>query len=400
MSHFTQILARTERPTQILGSLKALDVYIFPHTPAGSVVCERTSEALDVRIIIQVARGISWALGHGPAVLAFAVNEGTGLWCCLFEGGEPRFEYNRLTGPSDFAEKPVSPDEIADLCGHFGPEVDKEAVRGILTQGQSMSALDCLAALVRSLGLPDWLPGVGYTRIREGRVPLEAGTPKRPPRSLKELLPTFASPEEADASDSLARFHRTCERAFSFLEEELGFRRQRRHSVDSFPKIIDGTMIIGPGNLRPGYKNAYMLCYRSRHLILVIEGLSFGSRTRLCLIDRNSRHLDLTRLVRRRNPEVLDLCRLADGQSEQIPMFAEALRKCGSDVLAGDLSEISPLREIEPGFSFSAFSSRADGDYILALYGPRGGLRTIWAQMRRVVLLHKIKARLRGGGKR
>jgi hypothetical protein len=132
----------------------------------------------------------------------------------------------------------------------------------------------------------------------------------------------------------------------------------------------------------------------------VIEGLSYGGRTRLCLIDRNSRHLDLTGLVERRNPELLDLCRLADGQSEQIPMFAEALRECGSDVLTGDLSAISPIRGFEPGFSFSAFYSQADGDYILALYGPRGGLGTIWAQMRRAVLLYKIKARLRGGRER
>ena len=63
MSHYTQILACTDRPTQILGGLKGLDVYFFPHTRAGTVICERTSEALDVRIIIQVSKEISWNLG-------------------------------------------------------------------------------------------------------------------------------------------------------------------------------------------------------------------------------------------------------------------------------------------------------------------------------------------------
>jgi hypothetical protein len=201
------------------------------------------------------------------SLLAFAGNEGTGFWCGLFEGGESRFEHNRLSGPSDFAEKPANPSELEVLCRYFGPEVDREAVRGALASGQSMSALDRHATLARSLGLPDWLPGVGYTRIIEGRVPPEAGAPKRPPRSLRELRDIGASPEEVDASDSLARFHHICERAFSFLEEAFGFRKQRsRHLVDNFPKMVRKTMIIGPGNLRPGYKNAYMLCYRSRHL--------------------------------------------------------------------------------------------------------------------------------------
>ena len=232
-------------------------------------------------------------------------------------------------------------------------------------------------------------------------MPPEAGTPKKPPRSLRELRDVGASPEEIKASDSLAWFHDICGRSFSFLEEDFGFRKEHsRHLVDHFPQVVGGKMIIGPGNLRPGYKNAYMLCYRSLHLIVVIEGLSFGARTRLCLIDRNSRHLDLTRLVERRDPELLDLCRLAVGQREQIPIFAEALRKCGSDALTGDLSALSPIRESEPGFSFSAFSSQADGDYILALYGPRGGLKTIWAQMRRAALLYKIRARIRSGRKR
>lgn len=395
MPHFAQIFARTARPTQVLGGLKDLDAYLFPHTPAGAAVCERTSEAIDVRIIFQVVGQISGRMGPGPTVLAFAGNEGTGFWCGLFEGGgKPRFEYNRLTGPSDFAEQPVSPDEIEALCRHFGPEVDREVVRGILTNGRSMSSLDRHAALARSLGLPDWLPGIGYTRVLEGRIPPEAGTPAKPPRSLRELRDIVTLPEEVDASDSLERFHRTCERAFSFLEEELGFQRERPHWADHFPKTIDGTMVIGPGNLRPGYKNAYMLCYRSPHLIVVIEGLSFGSRTRLCLIDRNGVYLDLTELVRRRSPELMDLCLLANGQSEQIPMFAEALRKSGSDVLAGDLSEISPIGEIEPRFSFSAFSSNHDADYILGLFGPRRGPRTILAKMRRAMLLRKLKARL------
>src|SRR5512135_3530950 len=124
MPHFTQIFARTERPTQILGGLKDLDAYLFPQTPAGSAACERTSETIDVRIIIQVTQGISWRLGPGPAVLAFAGNEGTGFWCGLFEGGKTRFQYNRLTGPSHFSEQPVSPEEIEAFCRHWGPEAD------------------------------------------------------------------------------------------------------------------------------------------------------------------------------------------------------------------------------------------------------------------------------------
>ncbi|PYQ60020.1 MAG: hypothetical protein DMF53_17805 [Acidobacteria bacterium] len=341
MPHYTQILARTDRPTQALSALKGLDVYVFPHSPAGTLICERTSETLDVRIIIQVARGI-----------------GAGFWCGLFEGGASRFTHNSLTGPRDFAEKSASPAEVEALCGYFGAEASSQSVYEALAGDPAMSAMDRHAALARSLGLPAWSPGIGYSRVVEGRVPPEAGEPKRPPRSLAELRPVGEAPADvAGTSDTLARFRHLCGESFSFLEKDFGFRKEPyRNPVDRFPQVIDNVMVIGPGYLRPGYKNAYMVSYRGRHLIVVIEGLSFGWRTRLCLIDRGGRHLDLTALVERRDPELLDLCRLAEGQREQIPIFAEAVRKCASDVLSGDLSAISLIAGLGPGFSFSAFS--------------------------------------------
>ena len=147
--------------------------------------------------------------------------------------------------------------------------------------------------------------------------------------------------------------------------------------------------------MRPGYENAYRVCYRSQHLIVVVEGLSFGFRTRLCLIEPEGRYLDLTELVGRRDPELLDWCHLANRQREQIPLFAEALRKCAPDVLSGDLSAISPLPdENVPGFSFSAFLSQVDRDYILALHGPRDHRETLSARNRRAALLLETKARL------
>jgi hypothetical protein len=94
---------------------------------------------------------------------------------------------------------------------------------------------------------------------------------------------------------------------------------------------------------------------------------------------------------------LLDLCGLAADQSEQIPIFGEALRKCAPDVLLGELGSISPEPDRKPGFSFSAFSSRADGDYVLALFGPRFKPRTIAAQYRRARLLRKIKTQIRSG---
>jgi hypothetical protein len=51
VTHSTQMVALTKRPSQPLASLKGLDAYFFPYGPSGTVVCERTSEAIDVRII-------------------------------------------------------------------------------------------------------------------------------------------------------------------------------------------------------------------------------------------------------------------------------------------------------------------------------------------------------------
>jgi hypothetical protein len=395
MSQYAQILTRTYRPTQVLSTLRGLDVYLFPYTPAGTLVCERTSEAIDVRIIVQVAKGISWNLGHGCPVFAIAGDEGAGFWCGLFDDGVLRFEHNRLTGPRDFAENSATPAEVDVLCGYFGPDVNREVVCEILRQ--PMRAIDRHASLAQSLGFPTWSAGVGYSQIVEGRVPLEAGTPKRPPRSLRELRPLGESPEEAEAADPLAWFHRVCGRAFRFLEEDFGFRKEpSRYSAGHDPKIFGNTMVIGPGYLRPGYRNAFMLCYSSPHLTVVIEGFEYGTMTRLCLFDRSGFYLHLTELVERRDPELLDLCRLASGQSEQVPIFAETLRNCASDVLAGDLSAISRCDQLQP-FPFRTFSSQADGDYILSLYGPRGRPRTIRAKIRRVASLYRTKARIHAG---
>lgn len=86
-SHYTQFLVRTDRPTQAYGAVADLDIYLFPHTSAGTLVCERTSEALDVRIVNQVARGICWLLGLGRPVLAIAGGKDKEFWCGLFDGG-------------------------------------------------------------------------------------------------------------------------------------------------------------------------------------------------------------------------------------------------------------------------------------------------------------------------
>ncbi len=395
MPAYTQILARTARPTQALAALKDLDVYMFPHTSVGTLICEKSSEALDVRIMIQVTRGISWGLGRGCAVLAIACDETTGFWCALFEGGDVRFEHNRLAGARSIADQPATLAKVEVLCGFFGAGVSPRAVHEILTRGGSESAVARHAALAEALGLPSWSPGIGYTRILEGSLPPEAGTPRKPPGSVEAFRPIAELYKDLVSSDPLATFQGICGRAFQFLEEDFGFRKELGPNVNQYPQIVNNVWLIGAGILRPGYKNAYILCYRSRRLTLVVEGLSFGFRTRLCLIDRNARHLDLAGLVEQRNPELLDLCRLADNQREQIPMFAEALRTCASDVLAGDLGAISPVQEGQPGFSFSAFLSPADADYILALYGPWSSLSTISARSRHAARQREAKAKIR-----
>jgi hypothetical protein len=397
MPHYSQFFARTERPTQVLAALQGMDVYLFPHSPAGVVICEKSSEALDVRISIQVGKSISGRLGEGIAVLAIAGNDGTGFWFGLFEGGKARFQHNRLAGPSDFVAKPARPVDIDALCASFGANTSREEIYQLLTGPHSMRPVDLHAGLAHSLGLPSWSPGVGYSRIAAGTVPPEAGTPERPPRSLRELRPAAVFSNDSGGSDSLACFKQACQAAFGFLEQQYGFQAelgQLSLGQYHYPQVIRNKWIIGSGNLRPGHKNPYVVRYRSRHLTVVIEGLSFGARTRLCLIDRHGCQLDLTRLVERRDPVLLDLCRLAAVQSEQIPIFAEALRKCAADVLVGESGSISPEADHKVGFTFSAFLSQADGDYVLARFGPRFKPRTIAAQFRRAKLLLKIRIKI------
>jgi hypothetical protein len=166
------------------------------------------------------------------------------------------------------------------------------------------------------------------------------------PSRRRRPLPKWV--DDIKATDATERFQQVCRRAFSFLEEELGFR-------------------MDP----PQPSEPFMAFYRSQALNVVIETLSYGGITRLCLIDRESRLLDVTEMVERRDPELLDGCRLASGYREQIPMFAEALRKCAADVLAGDLQAISREKNVERGFSLSVFFSQNERSRFLASLGPR-----------------------------
>jgi hypothetical protein len=385
MPAYTQILARTARPTQALAALKDLDVYMFPHSSVGTLICERTSEALDLRIMIQVAGGISWRLGRGCAVLAIACDETTGFWCALFEGGDVRFEHNRLTGARSIADQPATLAKVEVLCGSFDAGVSPRAVHEILTRGDYESAVARHAAFAEALGLPSWLPGIGYSRIVDGSLPREAGAPRKPSFSVEKLWPLADQYKDLISPDFLATFQGICGRAFEFLETEFGFSKELSQNVDLHPKIRTSARTLG--GLQKDYQNAFILCYRRPWLTVVVEGLSFGALTRLCLIDQEARYLDLEGLVERRNPKLLDLCALANIQREQIPRFAATLRMSASDVLAGDLRAISPKSERRPGFSF-AFLSPSDADRILVLYGPQSHPETISAR-------HRMAARRR-----
>jgi hypothetical protein len=146
-------------------------------------------------------------------------------------------------------------------------------------------------------------------------------------------------------------FQDVCQQAFSFLEEEFGFRKEP-------PRLFE-----------PGFQSPYMVFYRSQYLTVVVEGLSHGAWTRMCLIDREGHLLDITGLVSRRDPDMLDVCRLAKGQGRQIPVFSEALRKCAADVLSGDLKAISCVEKFGSGFSFCRFDSQSECDDFLKYHG-------------------------------
>ena len=76
-------------------------------------------------------------------------------------------------------------------------------------------------------------------------------------------------------------------------------------------------------------------------------------------------------VVGRRDPRLLKVCSVSHGQHEQIPLYAEALRKCAADVLDGDLKAVPRMETFSPGFSFAAFSDASDMDYFLKCNAPR-----------------------------
>jgi hypothetical protein len=176
-------------------------------------------------------------------------------------------------------------------------------------------------------------------------------------RHIERLRAVAAQCKDISEPDSKERFQQVCRRFFSFLEGKYGFQRD-------------------PPRLHEADFNPYMVIYRSRSLTIVIEGLSYGTSTLMCLIDRDRQLLDIGGLMKRRNPELLNLCSLAYGQDEQIPLYAEALLSCAADILDGDLKAVSRIETVQPRvflwpreFSFGADAQYMD--YFLMLHAPR-----------------------------
>ena len=176
-------------------------------------------------------------------------------------------------------------------------------------------------------------------------------------RSLyaERLSAAAARSREITEPDRKEWFQQVCRRFFGFLEEQCGFQSDP-------PRLHE-----------PGFQNPYLVVYRGQSLTIVVEGLSHCTRTRMCVIDREGQCLDITGLVRSRDPKLGKVCSAAFGQLEQIPLYAEALRSCAADVLDGDLREVSRMETVRPGFSFEAFSDAGDMDYFLKCHAPRPG---------------------------
>ena len=264
-----------------LGSVCPELTLVFPYCPIGTVFRERTSEAIDVRIIVQVCREVSWRLDAGVAVLGIATDENGRFWAGLFDGGgPPLFEHNRLTGPSSFAARPARSADIDRLCSYFGGAMRRKAVVAALSVPRLFRSANRPHSLAEALGLPDWLPGVGYSRIVAETVPPEAGTPRRPPRFVRELRfveDPFRGLEELSYQ---ALFQRACRHAFAFLTEKFGF--------EDLGQLLEVPREEPPPNVyRIGdytAPNPFVVCYRNRHMIVLIDYVFKEAMTRLFLI--------------------------------------------------------------------------------------------------------------------
>jgi hypothetical protein len=338
-AYYTQIVVRGGRPTQVLP--RRWDALVFPPTEGGILVLERTSEAIDVRIIPQLADDLSRRTGR--ATLAIAADEGMSFWCKLYENGHARCEHNRLVGPRDWAPKPADVADVYALCSTLGMGSSGLEVHDILTNPRYERAVERHAALAGALGLPAFSPGFGYSRFVSGAATWDG---PEPTRTLHPDL-NIPLPEEPADLEPLARFQWRCRRAFGYLVDKFDFQE-----------------------LPPRDTSSFDFAYRADHLTVVIDGLSYGSKTCLYLIDREGRFLDLASLVERRDPERRDLCLFAYGQQTQIPYFAETLHRCAADLLAGDLRVAAPIQ----AGGDKVFGSDA-GDSTLAAYGPTAEIR-------------------------
>lgn len=336
---YTQIVARGGRPTEVL--FRGWDSLVFPPTSGGILILERTSEATDVRIVNGLAKSVSQRTGR--VALAIAADEGTGFWCKLYENGRALCEHNRLVGPRDLAPAPAGMAEVYALCSALGVGSSGLEVHDILNSPRYERAAERHAALAAVLGLPAFSPGLGYTRFMAGAATW-AGL--KPTETL-HLNVTIPLPEEPAGLEPLARFQWRCRRAFGYLVDRFGFQE-----------------------LPPEDASSFHLAYRASHLTVVVNGLSYGSRTDLYLIDPEGRFLDLGSLVERRDPERRDLCSIAYGQQTQLPFFAETLHRCAADLLTGDLSIATPILAGKD----KVFGPQAS-DHTLAAFGPTDEIR-------------------------
>jgi hypothetical protein len=133
------------------------------------VAYDEEAESQSTRSILAVGRLLSGEMSR--PVLATLNHDDDILCYWLFEGGELVDSYN--SNPDAFEEEAGAPPWQAGdpkkLCTSLRPRADAAAVEEIL-RGEYLFAVERHERLAKTLGLPSWSVGYGYSYVADGEL--------------------------------------------------------------------------------------------------------------------------------------------------------------------------------------------------------------------------------------
>ena len=172
---YTNYILRGPSQEAVVAALGERSAIVTPAQDGCVVVFDEASDGQDQKVITALATQLSRDL-HCP-VLAVLNHDDDIFWYQLYLSGKLADEYDSCPGYFDASAEPSAPTggDVKKLCSAFGAsavtEVESILRKSSFDEGGYTFAVERHADIVRSLRIPAFGVGAGFSSVTEGELP-------------------------------------------------------------------------------------------------------------------------------------------------------------------------------------------------------------------------------------